>query len=133
MESTGNSGGSIMRMWMVDPALMCNKHLLGEHVETHMLCGSIRKGISMNGFIRGNIVQLKDLRDRHDSLASEMTKRGMNHKSPLPEYGNADGGSVDIFASLQELKSRCPECRSLIEDSLGSESLVCRHIGAKNV
>ena len=36
-----------MRMWNVDPKLMCNKHLLGEHVEMHMFFGTIQKGISM--------------------------------------------------------------------------------------
>ena len=25
-----------MRMWMVNPKMMCNKHLLGEHVELHL-------------------------------------------------------------------------------------------------
>lgn len=30
-----------MRMWMVDPKIMCRKHLLGEHLELHMLAGCI--------------------------------------------------------------------------------------------
>ena len=30
-----------MRMWMVNPGFMCNKHLLGEHVECHMLVGHL--------------------------------------------------------------------------------------------
>jgi hypothetical protein len=30
-----------MRMWMVPPKVMCRKHLLGEHVEIHMLAGSL--------------------------------------------------------------------------------------------
>ena len=35
-----------MRMWNVDVTKMCNKHLLGEHVEMHMFVGIIIKGTS---------------------------------------------------------------------------------------
>jgi len=28
-------------MWMTPPAGMCRKHLLGEHVELHMLLGQL--------------------------------------------------------------------------------------------
>jgi hypothetical protein len=30
-------------MWMVDPRLVCSKHLLGEHVELHMFVGCLLK------------------------------------------------------------------------------------------
>jgi hypothetical protein len=40
-----------MRMWMVWPELMCRKHLLGEHVEIHMLLGALNKGHRVQGFI----------------------------------------------------------------------------------
>lgn len=33
-----------MRMWLVPPSHMCRKHLLGEHVELHMLLGTLKKG-----------------------------------------------------------------------------------------
>ena len=32
-----------MRMWLVPPQLMCDQHLLGEHLEMHMFIGTIRK------------------------------------------------------------------------------------------
>lgn len=38
-----------MRMWMVDPATMCDRHLLGEHAEIHMAIGTIAKGRSVAG------------------------------------------------------------------------------------
>jgi len=28
-----------MRMWMLNPKALCRKHLMGEHVEIHMLVG----------------------------------------------------------------------------------------------
>lgn len=39
-----------MRMWLVPTRFVRRKHLLGEHVEHHMLVGSIHKGLSMAGF-----------------------------------------------------------------------------------
>jgi len=33
-----------MRMWMVDPRLLCNQHLIGEHGEIHKFLPSFRKG-----------------------------------------------------------------------------------------
>jgi Pyrimidine dimer DNA glycosylase len=43
-----------MRMWLVDPRLMCSQHLLGEHVELHMLVGSLnRKKTSMAFYAAG--------------------------------------------------------------------------------
>ena len=40
-----------MRMWMLPTAGMCRKHLLGEHVELHMLLGSLRRGKNIEGFL----------------------------------------------------------------------------------
>ena len=48
-----------MRMWMVPPSKMCRQHLLGEHVEIHMLVGTMRKGKSMQGFYDNRLVDLK--------------------------------------------------------------------------
>jgi hypothetical protein len=33
-----------MRMWLVDPALLCDKHLLGEHGELHKFQHCFVKG-----------------------------------------------------------------------------------------
>jgi hypothetical protein len=98
-------------MWGVDPALMCQQHLLGEHVEMHMLAGSIRKGISLEGYINGGLVETDKLVERHEALAAEMAARGYNHKSPLPIFDVLVAeGKVDREANLKELARRCPEC-----------------------
>jgi hypothetical protein len=72
-------------MWMVNPALMCNKHLLGEHVECHMLVGHLKRKRPITNYIRLNLLEPTNLRERHDKLALEMKNRGFMHKSPLPE------------------------------------------------
>lgn len=100
-----------MRMWMVDPAVLCDRHLLGEHVETHMFVGSIQKGISMAGYLANRLLNAKDLASRHTALAQEMERRGMRHKSPLPPVSVDAPSTVDPVANLKELARRCPACR----------------------
>ena len=39
-----------MRLWLVNPKLMCNKHILGEHLETHMFVGCINKKKNLKGY-----------------------------------------------------------------------------------
>ena len=105
-----------MRMWMVDPRQMCNKHLLGEHVETHMFLGTIRKGgIRFDGYFKNNLFEPKSLKERHDALALEMQRRGMNHQSPLDvkkeDLESLPDVKVNTESALKDLVSRCPVCR----------------------
>lgn len=93
-----------MRMWMLNPERMCRKHLLGEHVECHMILGSMKKGYSLDGFAKKNCLELAALIGRHDTLSEEMRRRGYKHKSPIDaeayqanvyKYNNVLGIKVD--------------------------------------
>lgn len=106
-----------MRMWGVDPALLCDKHLLGEHVEMHMLVGALNKGISTRGYQDTGLVVLSRIRARHNALAREMLRRGMKHRSPLPPFPRTRGGWLDADANLRELKRRCKDCRRRIRQA----------------
>jgi hypothetical protein len=101
-------------MWLVDPRLMCSQHLLGEHVELHMLVGSLNRNRNIDGFLRGGLVELRSVRRRHAELVAEMQHRGFRHRSPLPQFRNRRAGQVDRIANLKELARRCAECESLI-------------------
>ena len=105
-----------MRMWMVDPSLLCRKHLLGEHLECHMFVGAINKGISIKGYMDRGLCEPDKLEIRHNQLANEMAKRGYNHKSELPKYEYSKSGHIDITNSINELINRCPDCRKLIKE-----------------
>jgi hypothetical protein len=100
-------------MWMVNPKKMCRKHLLGEHVECHMFVGSINKGINMDGYFRNKLLLITNLKKRHEELAREMIRRGMNHKSELPNFiwGESETGEIDIKANELDLHNRCKECK----------------------
>lgn len=109
-----------MRMWMLDPKLLCDRHLLGEHGELHKHRPSFVKRHSIRGRIEtpsGPQIEPKAMERRHDELAAEMLRRGFNHQSPfvqpslahLPE--NHRDARVDRVVSLEDLLRRCDRCR----------------------
>lgn len=102
-----------MRMWMVNPELLCRRHLLGEHVELHMFVGTIQKNISIEGYLANGLLEVHNIRKRHEELVKEMESRGMNHKSPLPPFHEFHAGEVDVQRSLAELYERCRFCAAL--------------------
>ena len=104
-----------MRMWLVDPRVMCRQHLLGEHVELHMLVGHIRLKRAMGKFVTTGLVDTRKIAARHKALVGEMGRRGYNHQSPLHYTDLLKQGHVDVKASLVELVRRCPECRSRVK------------------
>jgi len=98
-------------MWNIDPKILCNKHLLGEHVEMHMFVGCINKGTSLRGYIDKNLVEVHNIHSRHEDLVNEMTSRNMSHKSILPDFKSWKEGNVLSENNLQDLTNRCQHCR----------------------
>jgi hypothetical protein len=94
-----------------------------------MFLGTMKKGKSLEGYVRNNLLELSSLRSRHDALAKEILRRGYNHKSDL-ELGNENleiflsfnkdypmiykTSKVNSESSLQNLHDRCLECRRLM-------------------
>lgn len=105
-----------MRMWMVDPKILCNQHLAGEHVELHMFAGHLLRGKRVDGYARHNCIEPWSIQFRHDVLAAEMLARGWNHNSPLSQphilIHQHPEATVDREASLAELLNRCVHCRA---------------------
>ena len=108
-----------MRMWNINPKLLCGSHLLGEHFEIHCMIGDIRKGglwtkrLTYSGYL-----EPQNAKKRHDELVAEMERRGYNHRSPL----NVDGlyyqmpnGKVNKNKSIFDLWERCDACRYKIK------------------
>ena len=93
-------------MWAIDPSRLCRQHLLGEHVELHMMVGTLNKGISMEGYYARGLVDTDQIEARHEALVAEMTARGMKHKSPLPAFVNPHRGFVEGTPW-----ERCKVCR----------------------
>jgi len=116
-----------MRQWMVNPKIMCRRHLLGEHLEAHMFLGSILKGKKIQGYLNNNLLEPMSLFARHAHLVMEMEKRGYCHNSPMKSSEFFQAISlipselimtfIDSHKSLEDLLSRCPEYRKRYEES----------------
>ena len=57
-----------MRIWMVDPKIMCRQHLLGEHNELHKLAGSLRLKKSIKGYLEKGELDPSQANKRHAEL-----------------------------------------------------------------
>jgi hypothetical protein len=114
-----------MRMWMVDPKILCQKHLCGEHLECHMFLGSIKKGKKINGFLNNNLFEPESLKKRHDALADEMVNRDYNHQTTMSscDFENCVNTlneglrrvKINKNKSFNDLISRCPDCKNRYE------------------
>ena len=100
-------------MWNIAPKRLCDKHLLGEHVEMHMFRSNVVRKKNISGYIKKGLVEVHNIKKRHDELAKEMVKRGMNHNSPLKRFKGKILGKVDIAKNKKELIKRCSRCRKL--------------------
>lgn len=101
---------------MIKPELLCRKHLLGCHVECHMLVGCIQKGKNIDGFMKLGLIEPQNVVEYHDKLAQEITNRGYTHKSPLPEVEHSYHSVVCQHKSLHDLCKRCEECKKRIKN-----------------
>jgi len=101
---------------MVDPQVLCRKHLLGEHGEIHKHRHNFVKHHSITKRIELGQIEPSSMEARHDALVVEMLRRGYNHQSPYEQpdisYLPKEQQSfmVDVDQSLADLIDRCPEC-----------------------
>ena len=77
-----------MRIWDIDPKLLCQKHLVAEHRELHGLWNILTKHNLKGGYSRHPetlrwVGKSKALYNRHELLIKEFTKRGYKHHTPL--------------------------------------------------
>jgi hypothetical protein len=72
-------------MWMINPKILCRKHLLGEHGEIHKHKHNFIKHHSIKKRITLDQIEPSAMQSRHDELAAEMLCRGYNHKSPYTQ------------------------------------------------
>lgn len=89
-----------MRIWDLDPALLCRAHLLGEHRELHAIWTVLttnKKGYSKHPETLRWRGKLKALYARHDRLVEEMERRGYNHKTPLDKKLATGNSTQEAF------------------------------------
>lgn len=92
-----------MRIWDVDPAILCRNHLLGEHRELHGLWNILvagKKGYSHHPETLRWEGKLKALYLRHEALVAEMNRRGYEHASPLDKKYAAGSAVQDAYLDV---------------------------------
>jgi hypothetical protein len=98
-----------MRVWdQVPPENLCDRHLLGEHREIHSMWTSLTKrgaGYRSHPEVKRWQGHLPALKTRHNKLAREMRRRGMNHQSPLP-FAKSAKGSAKTPAPWDDQKAK---------------------------
>ncbi|MGI9212586.1 MAG: pyrimidine dimer DNA glycosylase/endonuclease V [Methylococcaceae bacterium] len=118
-----------MRMWMVDPALLCDQHLLGEHGELHKFLHNWIKHQPILKRLEGNAMEPLSYKYRHDALAREMVRRGMRHQSPLtqPDFSylpeEQQAYRIDVEKNMDRLCQRCDTCRERIHTAIALAAL----------
>lgn len=109
-----------MRMWMIDPKLLCQRHLFREHCEIHRLVAILRNGFSIRGFLYKRVIDPSRIYHRHNEIEAEIIQRGGTPNSPLSEaeccaFSRWHGSvRIDIGRSLSDLSSCCNECQKRI-------------------
>ena len=90
-----------MRMWMIDPKLMCDQHLLGEHGELHKFIPSFHKKYKVTNRVSPVVqIELSSYQERHDELAEEMLSREN---------------------SIKDLRIRCRRCKYVMDRKIQTE------------
>jgi len=109
-----------MRVWDVDPSLLCNKHLNGEHREIHAIHSILlndKRGYRHHPEVLRWVGKLDALRKRHGEVVSAMIMRGMNHYSPLVTVGDSDTQNSfvnTINEQLSILRTKNCTCKETI-------------------
>lgn len=99
-----------MRIWDIDPKLLCRKHLLAEHRELHGLWNILTLHEGKGGYSKHPetlrwIGKQKALYDRHTLLVDEFTRRKYNHKTPLNKnFATGDDKQEVFINTLEEQK-----------------------------
>lgn len=109
-----------MRIWDLEPALLCDRHLLGEHRELHAIWAIVNTG--KRGYAHHPETlrwrdRLAALYARHDAQVAEMSRRGFRHASPLdPRLATGAAQQTELIdpveAQRERLASRACGCPS---------------------
>lgn len=104
---------------MLNPQMLCRQHLVGQHLECHMVLGILNKKLNVDGYVQSNCLEIPSIQSYHDDCVIEMLKRNYNHNSPIQSinpnilqyYNKYVNILVDRQKSLNLLLSRCSLCR----------------------
>jgi hypothetical protein len=110
-----------MRVWDINPRLLCRKHLLAEHRELHGLWNILTKHGGRGGYSRHPetlrwVGKLAALYARHQALVDEFVRRGYRHLTPLDKALAKGKAKQNLFINTLEeqvelLKAKDCDCK----------------------
>jgi hypothetical protein len=108
-----------MRVTNIPPGLLCTRHLLREHLAIHQFSDYARSN-RIQPYADAGLVEVHNLRRRHDEIANEMKTRTLFHWDKAEErkwqgIELRETGRVDPGMNLDILRYECPDCSSLIK------------------
>jgi putative hemolysin len=94
-----------VRIWDLDPRLLCDRHLLGEHRELHAVWSILTN--DKTGYARHPETvrwrgRLAALYARHEAEVAEMDRRGFRHASPLDRRVATGAARQTVFVDSRE-------------------------------
>jgi hypothetical protein len=98
----------MVRIWNLPVEILDDKHLLAEHLETHVAFSAIQRAGGpwyKHPQVQRFVGKLPQLKYRHDQQVSEMRRRGWNgHKTPLPDSIPAEPYAIKADDYLRDFK-----------------------------
>lgn len=95
----------MVRIWRLPITILDRRHLLGEHVELHILASVIlKKRNKIKGGYQNHPETIRYMNDigklvsRHNEQVNEMKRRGYKHNSPLPKEINDLTNIIEPFS-----------------------------------
>jgi pyrimidine dimer DNA glycosylase len=99
-----------VRIWDVEPRLLCDRHLLGEHRELHAIWTILtagKRGYANHPETRRWRGRLAALYARHEIQVAEMRRRGFSHRSPLdPQLATGDSSQPELLEPVSRQRER---------------------------
>lgn len=105
-----------MRMTKVDPRCLCRKHLVAEHIDMHLFMDWYKKKKNLSGYLRNGTLELHSIHDRHEALALELRRRGLEHNTPMIRYCLQFAGHIDLKESYVRQTKKCKACGDRMKD-----------------
>jgi hypothetical protein len=94
-----------VRIWDLDPALLCDRHLLGEHRELHAVWAILTTGKRGYAHHPENAALARPA--RHDAQVSELRRRSFRHASPLdPRLATGAAEQTELVDSVEDQRER---------------------------
>lgn len=114
-----------MRMWMINPKMMCNKHLIEEHAGLHKFLSNIKFKSCLKRAVESKRIELISYQERHDLLEKEITNRNNKTKPTpitMPDLSHIEKEyfiHIDRAQSIRALCTLCNKCADKMSVKVG--------------